>query len=351
MLAASIPAKFNIPFANSAGGSFIRPIPEASQIGIQPGAASLTDGFPPLNFTPIASGGVPPYGEDMNGLLNQSTAWDRWFSAGGPVNYDGTFSAAVGGYPLGAVVASNVVLGNYWLSTVDGNTTDPDAGGAGWINPPGMMGTGHWQHRPVSTSIVGWIISNGTTIGDAASGATQLASASAKFAFAYLWSNFSNTQCPVSGGRGANAAADFAAHKTIATFNMQATGVIGVDGMGGTPTGLLTNVPVVNGSVTLAGSILGENLHTLITAELASHSHVFTGTGATITVTSTSGSVAFIVGSTTTGGGGFGLNTVAGNFVGSQGNYTPAGTNAAAGSGTGHNNVMRVVGVYWFMKL
>ena len=61
MLASAIPIKFPIPFGNSAGGGYIRPIPQASQIGIANGAASLTDGFPPLNFLPLGSGGVPPF--------------------------------------------------------------------------------------------------------------------------------------------------------------------------------------------------------------------------------------------------------------------------------------------------
>jgi hypothetical protein len=343
MQLSNIPAKFNIPFANAAGGSYIRAVPQASQIGVNPGYASLTDGFPPLNFTPVASGGIPPYGQDMNGILNQSTAWDRWFSAGGPVLYDATFQAAVGGYPNGAIVGSLIVQGNYWMSTVDNNTTNPDTGGVNWITPPGMVGTGDWKFRPVASALPGWIISNGSTIGDASSGASQRANADCAFAFAYLWNNFSNTQCPVSTGRGANAAADFAAHKTIATFNMQATGIIGVDGMGGSATGLLANVPVVSGSATLAGSILGENLHALITAELAQHSHGITDPGHKhlSCIPSFPGS-----GPINTGGGGTGplynLDTST---------ATTGITINNTGSGTAHNNVQRSALVYWYMKL
>jgi hypothetical protein len=129
----NIPAKFAIPFANSAGVGYTRVIPAASQIGFTPGAASLTDGFPPLNFIPVGSGGIPPFGQDANGLLNQSTGWDRWFSAGGPVQWDSTFSATWGGYPAGSVVQSTVTVGLFWFCTVDNNTSNPDTGGAGWI--------------------------------------------------------------------------------------------------------------------------------------------------------------------------------------------------------------------------
>jgi hypothetical protein len=206
-----------------------------------------------------------------------------------------------------------------------------------------MVGTGDWKFRPVASALPGWIISNGSTIGDASSGASQRANADCAFAFAYLWNNFSNTQCPVSTGRGANAAADFAAHKTIATFNMQATGVIGVDGMGGSATGLLANVPVVSGSATLAGSILGENLHALITAELAQHSHGITDPGHNHTVQAISGA------------GGNPINSGGGGI---QGTTTITSTTSAtgitinsAGSGTAHNNVQRSALVYWYMKL
>lgn len=133
MLASSVPPKFPIPFGQSAGGGFIRPIPIASQIGVNPGFASLTDGFPPLTFQPIAAGGIPPFGQDMNGVLNQITKWNLWQAAGAATPYDATFSAAIGGYPLNSVIAS-ATAGNFWLSTVDGNTTNPNTGGAGWVD-------------------------------------------------------------------------------------------------------------------------------------------------------------------------------------------------------------------------
>ena len=132
MLASQIPAKFPLPFAAAAGSSFIRPIPTASQIGITNGAASLTDGFPPLTSIPIAAGGTPPSIKDVNGILQQATAWLQWQNAGGPVGYDAGFSTAIGGYPKGAVLSA-ATFGNYWLSTADNNTSDPDTGGANWV--------------------------------------------------------------------------------------------------------------------------------------------------------------------------------------------------------------------------
>lgn len=133
MTAASIPTKFSIPWGNSAGGSYIRAIPTTSQIGIQNGAASLTDGFPPLTFVPVGSGGVPPFGQDFNGILKQITQWSQWQGAGGLPKYDGTFSSAIGGYPAGAVLAGTTP-GVTWVNLVDNNTTNPDAAGANWTS-------------------------------------------------------------------------------------------------------------------------------------------------------------------------------------------------------------------------
>jgi hypothetical protein len=130
MLVSQLPTKIPLPFANSGTKNAI---PTASQIGITAGAASLTDGFPPLTFTPLASGGVPPAGADFNGLFNLITAIQQWQSAGGAFKYDATFSTSIGGYPKGAVLCSTS-NDLYWLNLADGNTTDPDSvASANWV--------------------------------------------------------------------------------------------------------------------------------------------------------------------------------------------------------------------------
>lgn len=125
------PSKLPLPFA-AVGGK--RDIPTASQIAISPGAASLEDGFPPLTRTPLAAGGIPPSGLDMNGILYELSAVVRWANAGGGFAYDAAFAndANVGGYPKGARVMRSDGQG-YWFNTVDDNLTDPEAGGAGWV--------------------------------------------------------------------------------------------------------------------------------------------------------------------------------------------------------------------------
>lgn len=134
MLLIDAPDKLVLPFADAGGKNTI---PVASQIGITPGAASLTDGFPPLTRTPLAAGGVPPSGLDMNGVLFEMSAVIRWANAGGGYPFDGTFASDtnVGGYPKGARVLRSDGLG-YWFNTIDDNVTDPEGVGAiaaGWV--------------------------------------------------------------------------------------------------------------------------------------------------------------------------------------------------------------------------
>lgn len=130
MLASNAPTKSAVPFANSGTKNTI---PVASQIGVTPGLASFTDGFPPLTMTPLAAGGVPPYGADFNGILNFLSSAVRWAQSGGGYLFDATFAAAIGGYPNGATVRKTSGNG-YWLSVVDNNATNPDTGGAGWVD-------------------------------------------------------------------------------------------------------------------------------------------------------------------------------------------------------------------------
>lgn len=137
------PPRLIEPFANSATactqaapvpGGKTAPFPVPSQQSVLNGAASLTDGFVPLNMTDPTSGGVPPFGIDMNGILFIVSSWAAFFAAGQYPMYDSTLQTAMGGYALGARIQQAANPEAFWTSTVSGNTTDPDTGGAGWIS-------------------------------------------------------------------------------------------------------------------------------------------------------------------------------------------------------------------------
>jgi hypothetical protein len=127
------PVQIQLPFANG-DGSKTNPVPVPSQISITPGAASFTDGFPPLCATPVSSGGIPPSKADMDGILFMLSGLDRWGSAGAGFPFSSVYATAIGGYPKGARVL-NAAGSDYWLNTLDNNSTNPDTGSVptGWI--------------------------------------------------------------------------------------------------------------------------------------------------------------------------------------------------------------------------
>lgn len=124
-----LPRRFPIPFASGAGSGYKRVIPTDHVAASGTDApASLHDGFPPETFTPLDAGGVPPNGADFNGLFEQLTAWARWQAAGGPAYFNADFAAAIGGYPLGAVVRAASSPTGSWVSIVNNNMEDPGLG-------------------------------------------------------------------------------------------------------------------------------------------------------------------------------------------------------------------------------
>lgn len=360
MLQSGIPPKFPIPWGNSAGSAYIRSIPQSSQIGVQNGAASLTDGFPPLTFVPETAGGVPPFGEDFNGILKQLSQWAQWFSSGGPITYDSGYAASIGGYPANTVLMSAVTPGTRWLNTVDNNATNPDAGGAGWVQDPGQIPIGTPLQSLSGTIPFGYVSASGQTIGNGSSNATQRANADTQFLFAFVWTNYpTNTVFNSSGSvvsRGVSAAADFAANRAIATPNLSGTGLMGSDSQNGTSTGFLVNVPVITGTRAVPGSLLGENLHALTSGENGTHTHsnTLTDPGHTHGLAGDPNAVSGI--GSPSGGVDFAIGSKSARLVDSAVVIAPAVTgvtinNVASGSGTAHNTVQRSAMVAWNLKL
>jgi len=129
MLQSNAPAKVPQPFA----GTGTTRLPAANSAGVtSPEQPSWDIGWPVITETAKAVGGIPPARKDFNGVLNFVSSALQYLQAGGSYKRDATFSAAIGGYPIGAVVLPATGQGK-WISTVDNNTTNPDAGGAGWV--------------------------------------------------------------------------------------------------------------------------------------------------------------------------------------------------------------------------
>ena len=125
----TVPSKISIPFAESGSRNVINANLEA---GDASNKATYTYGFPQITMTPKASGGLPPFGRDMNGILYSVTAMLQYMQAGGQYTYDASFAAAIGGYNQGALV-QQADLSGLWVSTVDNNTSNPETSGSGWM--------------------------------------------------------------------------------------------------------------------------------------------------------------------------------------------------------------------------
>lgn len=143
-----------------------------------------------------------------------------------------------------------------------------------------LIATGHVHWEPVNTTKAGYARLNGRTIGSATSGGTERANADCEDLFLFLWNNLANGQAAVSAGRGASAAADWAANKTIAVPDLRCSSPMGVADMGSSTATGYASAPFAHGAATTAGSLVGANTHALITAELATHLHVVSITSA-----------------------------------------------------------------------
>lgn len=133
---ASAPIKITTLWAEDANSPYIVfPVPESGS-GLDPGRASFQFGFPPLTFTSIGSGGVPPFGSDFNGAMRQVTGDVQFLQAGATPTYDAAFQTVIGGYPRDAIIRSLSTPGVLYRSTAENNVTNPDAAGAGWVRWP-----------------------------------------------------------------------------------------------------------------------------------------------------------------------------------------------------------------------
>ncbi len=90
-----------------------------------------------------------------------------------------------------------------------------------WTTAPVGIPVGTVIQQFATTAPTGFLLLAGGTIGSASSGATLRANADTALLFSHLWTNLANAEAAVSGGRGASAAADFAAHKTLTIPDMR----------------------------------------------------------------------------------------------------------------------------------
>lgn len=184
--------------------------------------------------------------------------------------------------PFGDYKYTLKTSGGTTLISIDGISNDEPTDPTDTVDPNAIFQTGDIILAGANATRAGFVRWNARSIGSATSSATERANADCEAAFLYLWNNFLDAQCPVSGGRGASAAADWAANKRITLPDCRSTALVGFDDMGNTAAAY-GDPPITTGSRILAGSIVGLNTHTLVTSQLPVHAH-------TVSITSAAGS-------------------------------------------------------------
>ena len=105
--------------------------------------ATWSEGYPNITMIKQSAGGKAPKGLDMNGVLYSLSADVVHRQSGKQMLFDAEYATNIGGYAKGSLLQSTD-LSRFWISTVDGNTTDPDSSSAnGW---------NRFAYTPVATS-------------------------------------------------------------------------------------------------------------------------------------------------------------------------------------------------------
>ena len=100
------------------------PLPPDTQTVPNSGRTSIALGFPPECSKAVSDGGVPPYGQDVNGILRQITANLEWYSRGGQFAWDSTRS-----YETPSIVFYN---GAFFMALANSLGQTPSSSSAYW---------------------------------------------------------------------------------------------------------------------------------------------------------------------------------------------------------------------------
>jgi hypothetical protein len=152
--------------SQAASGDITNPMPDAPPSS-PTNSASVQQGFPDITMQPELSGGLPPFGQDMNGMLFLISSHTMYVQCGQTYQYNSTLATKIGGYLAGSILGMADGTG-IWLNITNANTSNPDTGGAGWV-PMAAYGfanivglTGGTVNLPSSNTKYSVIVLNGT---------------------------------------------------------------------------------------------------------------------------------------------------------------------------------------------
>jgi hypothetical protein len=217
-----------------------------------------------------------------------------------------------------------------------------------------ILATGDIKVRYGTGALAGFVRSNGRTIGSGSSGASERANADCQDLFEYLWTEDANLT--VSTGRGASAAADWSANKTIALPDWRGRAISALDDMGNSAAGRLTATYFGTAATVLGAASSSESnnvilTHTHTADAVANHQHftVFDDTsGTTLTASNylvrllnTSSDFSYSLGGSAA--------TANVGLTSASGGHTPTIQNA--GSASAHNIVQPTMLATVYIKL
>lgn len=128
------PSAMSAPIAHK-GSKF--DIPEAPTGTEQ---ASVAEGFPDITMIAPIDGGLPPRGQDCNGMFYLSTDQKVFLQNGGILTFSQEVSDVIGGYPQGAILDYVGGNGSYTKvkSLIDDNTFN-------FVSTPSYIDGQHWE--------------------------------------------------------------------------------------------------------------------------------------------------------------------------------------------------------------
>ena len=132
-MSVSEPGKIITPWAESGLKNTIPPAANPAT-----GRAGFDQGFSAINMTAKEAGGIPPFGQDFNGIFYEVTNILRYMQAGGRPTFSAALAANIGGYPSGAIVLGDNGVAVY-TNRLDGNASNPNSGGGGWAREDLML--------------------------------------------------------------------------------------------------------------------------------------------------------------------------------------------------------------------
>lgn len=119
------PNLITVTFAAEQSESLVYPILVDPVSGENPAKATWNYGFPAVTMQPYAAGGIPPMGQDMNGVLRAITDHIKFLCGGGFYKFSNQWVSQVGGYEQDALILSDDGQTIY-RSRVSNNQVNPN---------------------------------------------------------------------------------------------------------------------------------------------------------------------------------------------------------------------------------